>query len=80
MDAEEILTLQRLCYIGEAEIYSITLSLLIQTLDEIKAEFKNYFLKAVVERQLVQSRISNLELVILKINRTPRFPARIGTR
>ena len=22
MDAEEILTLQRLCYIGEAEIYS----------------------------------------------------------
>ena len=49
MDAEEILTLQRLCYIGEAEIYSdYTIPPLIQTLDEIKAEFKNYyFLKAV---------------------------------
>ena len=57
MDAEEILTLQRFCYISEAEIYSdYTIPPLIQTLDELKAEFKNYyFLKAVDDGKTIGS-------------------------
>lgn len=56
-DAEEILALQKLCYISEAEIYSDhTIPPLIQTLDEIKAEFQEYyFLKALDEGKIIGS-------------------------
>lgn len=62
-DAEEILTLQKLCYQSEAEIYNdYRIPPLVQTLDEIKAEFQDhYFLKAVEEDIIgsVRARISN---------------------
>lgn len=49
-DAIEILTLQKLCYITEAEIYSdYTISPLVQTKDEIKAQFEDYFFLKTVE-------------------------------
>lgn len=56
-DAEEILALQKLCYISEAEIYSdYTISPLVQTLDEIKAEFQEYyFLKAAEDGNIIGS-------------------------
>ncbi|WP_281774769.1 GNAT family N-acetyltransferase [Methanobacterium formicicum] len=57
LDAEEILDLQKLCYISEAEIYSDeTIPPLIQTIDEIKAEFQDYyFLKVVMEGKIIGS-------------------------
>lgn len=63
-DAKEILVLQKLCYISEAEIYSdYTISPLVQTIDEIKAQFKDYFfLKAVESGRIigsVRARMSN---------------------
>lgn len=56
-DAKEILALQKLCYISEAEIYSdFTISPLIQTNDEIKAQFEDYFfLKAVESGRIIGS-------------------------
>jgi ribosomal protein S18 acetylase RimI-like enzyme len=63
-DANEILFLQKLCYLSEAEIYSdYTIPPLIQTLDEIKADFNNYYFLKVVEKGRiigsVRSRISS---------------------
>ena len=56
-DAEEILSLQKLAYQSEAEIYNdFNISPLIQTLEEIKDEFKNeIFLKAVVNGKIIGS-------------------------
>jgi ribosomal protein S18 acetylase RimI-like enzyme len=56
-DAEEILTLQKLCYISEAEIYSDTaIPPLAQTLDEIELEFQDYyFLKVLVKGKIIGS-------------------------
>jgi len=56
-DSQEILTLQKLAYQSEAEIYNdFNISPLIQTLEEIKDEFKDeYFLKAVVNGKIIGS-------------------------
>jgi len=56
-DAQEILILQKLAYQSEAEIYNdYTISPLIQTLEEMKDEFKDkYFLKAVVNGKIIGS-------------------------
>lgn len=56
-DAEEILALQKICYITEAEIYSdYTISPLVQTLEEIKAHFEDYhFLKLVESGKIIGS-------------------------
>lgn len=57
IDAEEILSLQKLCYISEAEIYSdYSIPPLVQTKDEIKAHFEDYFfLKAVESGRIIGS-------------------------
>ena len=56
-DVQEILTLQKLAYQSEAEIYNdYNISPLIQTLEEMKDEFKDkYFLKAVVNGKIIGS-------------------------
>lgn len=53
-DAEEILSLQKLSYKSEAEIYKdFNIAPLIQTLEEIKRDFGNqFFLKAVIEGKI----------------------------
>ncbi len=56
-DAEEILSLQKLAYKSDAEIYKdFNIAPLIQTLDEIKREFENQvFLKAVIKGKIIGS-------------------------
>lgn len=56
-DAPEILTLQKLAYQSEAELYNdFKLSPLTQTLDQLKEDFqKKIFLKAVIDRTIVGS-------------------------
>lgn len=56
-DMKEILQLQKIAYISEAEIYDdYSIPPLIQTKDEIKEEFKNHvFLKAVSENKIIGS-------------------------
>ncbi len=56
-DAQEMLTLQKLAYQSEAEIYNdYNISPLIQTLEEMKDEFKDkYYLKAVVNVKIIGS-------------------------
>lgn len=57
VDAEEILSLQKLCYLSEAEIYSDhTIPPLLQTMDEILADFQKYFfLKVVKDGKIIGS-------------------------
>lgn len=56
-DALEILTLQKVCYQSEAEIYQdYNIPPLIQTLEEIKSEFGEYFfLKVVKDDRIIGS-------------------------
>lgn len=56
-DAEEILLLQKLSYISEAEIYNdFSIPPLVQTLEEIRDDFDNQiFLKAVCEGKIIGS-------------------------
>ena len=56
-DAQEILALQKLAYMSEAEIYSdFTIPPIHQTLDEIKSEFANQsFLKFCADGKIVGS-------------------------
>jgi len=56
-DVQEILTLQKLSYQSEAEIYNdFNISPLIQTLEEMKDEVKDkYFLKAIVNGKIIGS-------------------------
>jgi ribosomal protein S18 acetylase RimI-like enzyme len=56
-DSEEILSLQKLAYLSEAEIYGdFTIPPLKQTLEEIKKDFEDQmFLKAVVEGRIIGS-------------------------
>lgn len=56
-DAQEILTLQKLAYISEAEIYGdFNIQPLVQNLEEVKEEFsKKVFLKIVSEERIVGS-------------------------
>lgn len=56
-DAEEILSLQKLCYVSEAEIYNdFNIPPLTQTLEEITKEFDNYmFLKVIDNSRIVGS-------------------------
>jgi len=56
-DAEEILSLQKLAYLGEAELYDdFNIPPLVQTLNEIRAEFaRRIFLKAVGEGRIIGS-------------------------
>ena len=56
-DAEEILSLQKLAYRSEAEIYNdFNIPPLLQTLEEIKKDFENqFFLKAIGEGKIIGS-------------------------
>ena len=56
-DAEEILSLQKLAYRSEAEIYNdFKIPPLLQTLEEIKKDFENkFFLKAIGEGKIIGS-------------------------
>jgi ribosomal protein S18 acetylase RimI-like enzyme len=56
-DAEEILSLQKLAYISEAEIYNdFNIPPLVQTLKELRDDFKNqFFLKAVIDGRRIGS-------------------------
>lgn len=56
-DAEEILAVQKLAYISEAEIYNnYTIEPLVQSLEDVKKQFENHiFLKAVVGGAIVGS-------------------------
>lgn len=56
-DAEEILSLQKLCYVSEAEIYNdFNIPPLTQTLEEIKKEFDKYiFFKVIDSNKIVGS-------------------------
>ena len=56
-DASEILALQKISYLSEAEIYwDFTIPPLVQTLGEIEGEFTDHlFLKAVVGDRIVGS-------------------------
>lgn len=62
-DAEEILSLQKLAYRSEAEIYNdFTIPPMTQTLEEIKADFeKQVFLKAVGNERIIGSARARLE-------------------
>jgi len=61
-NAEEILNLQRIAYRSEAEIYNdYLIPPLIQTLEEMKLDFKDYlFLKAVMDDQIIGSVRANI--------------------
>lgn len=56
-DLPEILQLQKLCYLSEAEIYNIyNIPPLTQTLEEIKRDFSvQLFLKAVIDNRIIGS-------------------------
>lgn len=56
-DAEEILSLQKLAYRSEAEIYNdFNISPLVQTLEDIEADFRRQiFLKAIVDGRIIGS-------------------------
>ena len=56
-DAWEILSLQRLAYQSEAEIYDdFTIPPLTQTLEEIKKDFESqFFLKAIIDEKIIGS-------------------------
>ena len=56
-DAEEILSLQKISYISEAEIYNdFNIPPLFQTLEQMKCEFGNHvFLKAVQDGKIIGS-------------------------
>jgi len=56
-DAEEILSLQKLAYRSEAEIYNdFNIPPLVQTLEIIEKDFENqYFLKAVMDGKIIGS-------------------------
>ena len=62
-DAEEILKLQKLAYLSEAEIYDdYTIPPLTQTLEEIRDDFnRQLFLKATVDGQIIGSVRARLE-------------------
>lgn len=56
-DAEEILSLQKLAYRSEVEIYNdFNIPPLVQTLESIEKDFENqYFLKAVMDGKIIGS-------------------------
>src|SRR4030042_6685710 len=56
-DAEEILSLQKIAYRSEAEIYNdFTIPPLTQTLEGIKKDFENqFFLKAIIDGKIIGS-------------------------
>jgi GNAT superfamily N-acetyltransferase len=56
-DAEEILSLQKLAYQSEAEIYNdFTIPPLTQTLEGIKKDFESqFFLKAIIDEKIIGS-------------------------
>jgi len=56
-DAEEIISLQKLAYISEAEIYAdFNIPPLVQTLEELRDDLKNqFFLKAVIDGRIIGS-------------------------
>ena len=56
-DMPEILQLQKLCYLNEAEIYNVyNIPPLTQTLEEIIRDFsRQFFLKAVIDNRIIGS-------------------------
>jgi ribosomal protein S18 acetylase RimI-like enzyme len=86
-DAEEILKLQKLAYLSEAEIYNdYSIPPLTQTLEEISADFKEYLiLKATINRVIIGSVRGQLnedgDCYIARFMVHPDFQKRgIGTR
>jgi len=57
LDAEEILSLQKLAYLSEAEIYNdFSIPPLIQTLESIEKDFEDqFFLKAIMDGRMIGS-------------------------
>ena len=57
LDAGEILALQKLAYLSEAEIYNdFNIPPLLQTLESIKKDFENqFFLKAIMDGRIIGS-------------------------
>lgn len=84
-DAEEILSLQKLAYISEAEIYNdFNIPPLVQSFEQIESEFDNHiFLKVLVDGKIIGSlRASVIDGVctIFKVIVHPDFQNRgIGT-
>lgn len=84
-DAEEILSLQKISYISEAEIYNdFNIPPLVQTLEQIKMEFDNHiFFKVLQDGKIIGSvRVSVFDGVctIFKLIVHPDFQNRgIGT-
>jgi ribosomal protein S18 acetylase RimI-like enzyme len=56
-DMPEVLQLQKLCYLSEAEIYNVySIPPLTQTLEEIKRGFsRQFFLKAIIDNRIIGS-------------------------
>ncbi len=85
-DAEEILSLQKLAYKSEAEIYNdFTIPPLLQTLEEIKKDFENQiFLKATIDGKIrgsVRAFIQGETCYIGRLIVHPDFQnQRIGTK
>jgi ribosomal protein S18 acetylase RimI-like enzyme len=86
-DAEEILKLQKLAYLSEAEIYNdYSIPTLTQTLEEIRADFKEYLiLKTVIDGVIIGSVRGQLneegDCYIARFMVHPDFQKRgIGTR
>jgi ribosomal protein S18 acetylase RimI-like enzyme len=85
-DAEEILSLQKLAYKSEAEIYNdFTIPPLLQTVEEIKKDFENQiFLKATIDGKMrgsVRALIQGETCYIGRLIVHPDFQnQRIGTK
>ena len=58
-DAREILSLQKLAYTSEAELYDdFAIEPLVQSLEKVQEQFENHvFLKAVIEESIVRGQL-----------------------
>lgn len=86
LDAEDILEVQKLAFICEAEIYNnYTIYPLVETIEEIKREFKNKVIfKAIVNDEIVgaiRALLKNETCYIGKLSVHPSFQKQgIGTK
>ncbi len=79
-DADEILALQKLAYLSQAEIYGdYSIPPLTQTIEELKADFaRKLFLKAVVEGRIIGSVNGYLDRTTCVIGRLMVHPDKQG--